>query len=82
MFPNKNVEIFHFTYYNVPTQSQNPQLYTHKKSKHHLHKKQFLYRIYRHLSTDCVFSVLRSSEVLLGCSPSPVQSLSLHQFLQ
>lgn len=32
MFPNKNVEIFKFTYYNEPTQSQNPQLQIHKKN--------------------------------------------------
>lgn len=31
MFPNKNVEIFKFTYYNEPTQSQNPQLHIDKK---------------------------------------------------
>lgn len=31
MFPNKNVEIFKFTYYSEPTQSQNPQLHIHKK---------------------------------------------------
>lgn len=31
MFPNKNVEIFKFTYYSEPIQSQNPQLHTHKK---------------------------------------------------
>lgn len=31
MFPNKNVEIFKFTYYSELTQSQNPQLHIHKK---------------------------------------------------
>ena len=31
MFPNKNVEIFKFTYYSEPTQGENPQLHIHKK---------------------------------------------------